>query len=64
MASEKELRRKLDAFMEGKTKQGAARELGISTQYLWDILNNKRSVAVPAILTKFGYKKVVSIEKK
>lgn len=59
-----EIESKLIAFMRGKTVVRAAREIGISHEYLHDILNGRRSMTCPAILKKFGLQKVVKYEKK
>lgn len=61
---DKELMRKLKSYMRGKSQRQAAKEIGISAQYLWGIINKKWPVSCPAVLRKFGLKKVVSYEAK
>lgn len=60
---EEKMRKKLSAYLRGKSQRKAAQELGISPQYLNDIVLKRRSIWAPAILKKFGFKRVVTIEK-
>lgn len=59
--NKEDLLRKLKQFCKGKSQAQAGRELGISQQYLNDILLGYRPIAAPPILRKFGLKKVVEI---
>ncbi len=58
-----EVREELLSFLKGKSQRQAAKELGISAQYLNDILHFKRSITSPAILKRFGYRKRIIVEK-
>lgn len=62
--TEAELMAKLKAFIGKKSVNKSAKMLGISQVYLYDILKGSRSVDNPAILKKFGLKKVIVIKKK
>lgn len=62
--SEQEVWKKLKDFMEGKSQRQAAKELGVSSAYLNDVMNNRRAVTGPAILKKLGMKKLTVIEKR
>lgn len=60
---EKIMRKKLMAYLRNSSQSALARELGVSSQYVNDIVHGRRTILGPAILKKFGYVAVTIIQK-
>jgi plasmid maintenance system antidote protein VapI len=48
----------------GTTQRALAQKIGISTQYMNDILRGRRRVICPAIIRHFNLKKIISVSEK